>query len=66
MSSVPDLLHLIIAAACPCTEATGSEGTQSAGEETVTTPTCGLKTDEVIRIYIMKLHTQHRCCPVRA
>ena len=39
MSSAPDLLHLIIAAACLCTEATGSENTQCAGEKTVTIST---------------------------
>ena len=38
MSSAPDLLHLIITAACLCTEAAGSESTQSTGKKTVTIP----------------------------
>ena len=45
MSSAPDLLHFIIAAACLCTEATGSENTQSTGEKTGTIPTQQPKQD---------------------
>lgn len=45
MSSAPDLLHLIIAAACLYTETTGSENTQFTGEKTVTIPTQQPKQD---------------------
>lgn len=62
MSSAPDLLHLIIAAACLCTEATGSEHAQCAGEKTVTIPTQQPKHH---RLYITKCQTKHKSFPVK-